>query len=82
MEISYFVVFSVIIAPHNVLTLHISKTHLPNVLLNVRELQLNCCSKEQSRKREKRAPPPPLGVCVCVCVGGGEGEAELLSCKA
>ena len=29
MQIFSFVVLSVIIAPHNVLTLHISKTHLP-----------------------------------------------------
>ena len=37
----YFVVLSVITAPQNVPTLHISKTHLPIVLLNVRELELN-----------------------------------------
>ena len=35
-----FVVLSVITAPHNVPTPHISKTHLPIVLLNVRELEL------------------------------------------
>ena len=52
MEISYFVVLSVIIVSHNVLTPHISKTHLPIVLLNVLEFELNCFSKEQSRKRE------------------------------
>ena len=62
MEISYFVVLSVITAPHNVLTPHISKTHLPIVLLNVRELQLSCCSKEQSRKREPHPYPSVSGV--------------------
>ena len=51
MEIFSFVVLSVIIAPHNVLTPHISKAHLPIVLLNVRELELNWCSKEQSMKK-------------------------------
>ena len=41
MRLFNFVVLSVITAPHNVPTLHISKTHLPNILLNVRELVLN-----------------------------------------
>ena len=41
MRISNFVVLSVITAPRNVLTPHISKTHLPIVSLNVRELELN-----------------------------------------
>ena len=36
-----FVVLSVITAPHNVPTPHISKTHLSIVSLNVRELELN-----------------------------------------
>ena len=30
---------------------HISKTHLPIVSLNVCELELNCCSEQQSRKK-------------------------------
>ena len=42
MQIFNFAVLSVIIASHNVLTRHISKTHLPNIVsLNVRELELN-----------------------------------------
>ena len=42
MQIFNFVVLSVIIASHNVLTRHISKTHLPNIVsLHVRELELN-----------------------------------------
>ena len=40
-RISNSVFFSVITALHNVPTPHISKTHLPIVLLNVRELQFN-----------------------------------------
>ena len=44
-----FVVLSVITAP----TPHISETHLPIVLLNVRELELNWYSKDQ----EKGSPP-------------------------
>ena len=39
MQIFNFVVLSVIITSHNVLTPHISKTHLPIVSLNVRELE-------------------------------------------
>ena len=35
-----FVVLSVIIALHNVLTAHISESHLPIVSLNIRELEL------------------------------------------
>ena len=50
-------VLSVIIAHHNVLTPHISKTHLPIISFNVRELELNWCSKEQSTKKE--APKNP-----------------------
>ena len=41
MQIFNFVVLSVITAPHNIPTLHISKTHLPNVSLNIHELELN-----------------------------------------
>ena len=41
MRIFNFAVLSVITAPHNVPTLHISKTHFPNISLNVRELVLN-----------------------------------------
>ena len=41
MQIFSFVVLPVIIAPHNVLTLHINKTHFPIVLLDVHELELN-----------------------------------------
>ena len=42
MQIFNFAVLSVIIASHNVLTRHISKTYLPNIVsLNVRELELN-----------------------------------------
>ena len=36
-----FVIISVITAPHNVPTPHISKTYLPIVSLNVREVELN-----------------------------------------
>ena len=36
-----FVILSVIAAPQNVATPHISKTNLPIVPLNVRELELN-----------------------------------------
>ena len=54
-----FVVLSVIIAPHNIYTPHISKTHLPIVSLNVYELKLNWCSKDLSRKTEG---PPAWGV--------------------
>ena len=41
MRIFIFVVLSVITAPHNVLTPHISKTRLPIVSLNVSEAELN-----------------------------------------
>ena len=36
-----FVILSVITALHNVPTPHISKTHLPIIALNVREVELN-----------------------------------------
>ena len=39
MQIFNFVVLSVIITSRNVLTPHISKTHLPIVSLNIRELE-------------------------------------------
>ena len=39
MQIFNFVVLSMIITSHNVLTLHIRKTHLPTVSLTVRELE-------------------------------------------
>ena len=58
MRIFNFVVLSLISAPYNVLTPHISKTNLPVVSLNVRELKLNWCSKNQSRKR---GGPPARG---------------------
>ena len=41
MQIFNSVVLSVIIAPFNVITPHIRKTHLPTASLNVRELELN-----------------------------------------
>ena len=46
-----FVVLSVIIAPHNVPTSHISKTNLPTVSINVSKLELNWYTKDQSRKK-------------------------------
>ena len=46
-----FVVLAVITAPHNVPTSHISKTNLPIVSINVRKLELNWYSKDQSRKK-------------------------------
>ena len=49
-QISNFVVLSVIITPHNVSTPYIRKTHLPIVSLNVRELELNWCSKAVKEK--------------------------------
>ena len=55
MQIFNFVVLSVIIALQNVPTTHISKTNLHIVSLNVRELELNWCSKDQSKK--KRSSP-------------------------
>ena len=58
MKFFNFVVSSVIIAHHSVLTPHISKTHLPICSLNGHELELNWCSKDQSRKR---GGPPAKG---------------------
>ena len=54
MRIFNFVVLPVITAPNNVSTPHISKTHLPIVSLNVHELELNWCSKNQSKKKGGR----------------------------
>ena len=54
-----FVVLSVIAAPYNVPTPHISKTHFPFASLNVRELELNYAQKTIQRKRED--PPPAWG---------------------
>ena len=51
MRIFNFVVLFVITAPHNAPSPHISKTHLPIVSSNVRKLELNSCSKDQSRKK-------------------------------
>ena len=41
MQFFNFLVLSVIIAHHSVLTPHINKTHLPICSLNLRELELN-----------------------------------------
>ena len=41
MRIFNFVALSVITATHNVFTPHISKSHLPIVSLNIREIELN-----------------------------------------
>ena len=51
MRIFSLVVLSVITAPNNIPTPHISKTHLSIVSLNVREDELSSCSKDQSRKK-------------------------------
>ena len=51
MQIFIFVVLSVITAPGNVSTTHISKIHLPIVSLNVHELELSWCSKAQLREK-------------------------------
>ena len=50
MQIFSFIVLSVIIAHHSGLSPRISKIHLPISSLNVRELKLNWCSQDQSRK--------------------------------
>ena len=62
MKVSNFVALSVTIAPKNVLTPHIRKTHLSVASLNIRiELMFKRSVKE---KRKKGAflpiPPPPL----------------------
>ena len=51
MHIFDFIVLSAIIAHPSVFTPHISKTYFSS--LNVRELELNWCSKDQSRKMGK-----------------------------
>ena len=50
MQIFNFIVSSVIIAHHSVLSPRISKTHVPISSLDVRELKLNWCSQDQSTK--------------------------------
>ena len=55
MQVLNFVVLSVV-AHHSVLIPLISKTHLHIVSLNVCGLELNRCSKYQSRKREAQFP--------------------------
>ena len=50
MHIFNFIVLSVAIAHHSFLSPRISKTHLPTSSLNVRELKLNWCSQNRSRK--------------------------------
>ena len=47
MQIFNFVVLSVIIAPQNILTPHISKTSLPIVSLNVSELEFELLLKRR-----------------------------------
>ena len=47
------------IAPHNVNTPHISKTHLLIVSLNLRQIELNWFLKKQSTKKGR---PPYVGV--------------------
>ena len=49
MQIFNFLVLSVIISPHNVLTPHISKTQLRIVSLDIRKLKLNDALKERGR---------------------------------
>ena len=41
MQVFNFIVLSVIMAPYNAFTPHISKTHFPFFSINVRELELN-----------------------------------------
>ena len=50
LQILNFIVLSIIIAHHSALTPQISKNHLPIPSANVRELELNWYSKDQSRK--------------------------------
>ena len=58
MQIFNFIVLSVIIVNRSVLSPHISKGHLPISSLNVHELELNWCSKDQS---SKMGEPPAWG---------------------
>ena len=57
MQIFNFVVLSVIIASHNVLTPHFSKTYLPIVLLNERELWVD--AQKTSQRKGWPAPSVP-----------------------
>ena len=57
MQIFNFVVLSVIIASHNVLTPHFSKTYLPIVLLNERELWVD--AQKTSQRKGRPAPSVP-----------------------
>ena len=50
MQIFNFIVSSVIITHHSLLPPRISKTHFPISSLNVRELNLNWCLQDQSKK--------------------------------
>ena len=65
MQIFNFLVLSVIIAPHNVLTPRISKTHLRIVSLNIRKLKLNDGLKTPVKEKgrpacvEDGSPTPP-----------------------
>ena len=49
MQVFNFIVLSVIIPLHNVVTRYISKMHLLIVSLNVRELKLELYSRDKSR---------------------------------
>ena len=51
MQIFNVLFLSVIITPQNVPIPRISKTHLPIVLVNVRDFELSWCPKELSRKK-------------------------------
>ena len=51
MRLFNFAVLSVAVAAHNVPAPDISKTHLSNASLKVQKLELNWCSKDQSRKK-------------------------------
>ena len=59
MQIFNFIVLSVIIAPHDVLTSLISKTHLPIVSFNVRKLEWN--DAQNSNQEKKEGPPKHEG---------------------
>ena len=56
MQIFNFVALSVIIDPHNVLIPHVSKSHLPIVLFNVREFELML-----KRAVKEKGRPPYMG---------------------
>ena len=68
MQIFNFVVLSMTITSHNVLTLHIRKTHLPIVSLTVRELESSIDAEKSevllyvrdgSLPRHPHPPTPP-----------------------